>query len=234
MKKKKVIRRPVRKPKTGGYKKASVTIVLDETGSMSGVKDATIRGYNEFISTLKSDKTNPTVSLTKFNSGKTEVVYKDLPVSKVPELTAETYNPNHMTPLYDAIGKTIVAMDAVPASHLLVIITDGEENSSAEYKKDDIQKMIKDREAKGWRFMYLGANQDSWANSSAMGIAAGNSINFVASATGTQKAFRTVAAATMAYTRALDEGTDYSLAGGGGGAGKQLLSSIVKGDNIGE
>lgn len=159
-------------------KEVLINFVLDETGSMMSCKDTTISGFNEYIESMKKKKDKISMTLTRFNSEKIEIDYSDKPIDKVPNLTKENYNPNHLTPLYDAIGKTINETKDVKKNVLFVVLTDGEENSSKEYTRNSIFELIKKMEKKGWTFVYLGANQDAWANSGTIGFNQGNVINF--------------------------------------------------------
>lgn len=163
--------------------KIIVNFVLDETGSMSVCLNTTISGFNEYIASLKSRKEKISFTLTKFNADAVNVVYVDKPIEDVPDLNAETYKPNHLTPLYDAIGRSINEVetkikDKKDLSVLFVILTDGEENASREYTQEAIFNLIKEKEAKGWAFAYLGANQDAWAVGSKMGFSKGNTMSF--------------------------------------------------------
>ena len=112
----------------------SVSYILDETGSMMGFKTQTISGFNEYIKTLKADKlVKYKMTLTRFNSNSISIDYLDKPIADVPELTSDTYRPRDLTPLYDAIGKTITDIEskkAVGKDILFVIMTDGQENAS--------------------------------------------------------------------------------------------------------
>lgn len=69
---------------------------------------------------------------------------------------------------------------------LAVILTDGEENASHEVTGEQVKAMIEEREAKGWTFIYLGANQDAWAVGAK--LATTRSANFVSSSVGTRSA----------------------------------------------
>lgn len=154
-----------------------VVFLLDESGSMNSCKDQTIRGFNEYLQTLKQEKKKIKMSLTKFNNHTARIEYTNMPVTDAPQLTIETYQPNGNTPLFDAIGKTI-HNNRENGRTLFVIMTDGEENSSTEYKKDTIVSLIKEHETKEWTFVYLGANQDAWANSQSLGLHAGNILSY--------------------------------------------------------
>lgn len=165
--------------------KTIVNFVLDETGSMGVCRTATISGFNEYIQNLKTATGKVLFTLTKFNSTKVEVVYNAVPLDQVVPLTEETYVPNMLTPLYDAIAKTIHATEAKIKSFskkapavLCVIMTDGMENASVESTREDIFKLIKDKEAEGWTFVFLGANIDSYAVGEAIGVPKGNTSNY--------------------------------------------------------
>jgi len=185
--------------------KLYVSFVLDETGSMAGVAAQTISGFNEYIETLKKDSSSAAAvfTLTQFNSEHTAVVYSNVPLSEVKPLSRETYQPNGLTPLYDAIGATIRALDTqigkTKATALVVIQTDGEENHSKEYTRQSIFSLIDEKKNLGWTFVFLGADQDAWLTSQALGIARGNTVSYDSKMT--DITFRAVATATVSYAR---------------------------------
>ena len=179
---------------------AFVTLILDETGSMQDCKGAAIAGFNEYLKTLRQMPVPVRFTLTLFTSGKLGVRHRNVPVVQVPELTEQTYQPAETTPLYDAIGHTLTAAghEAPPESKkLCVILTDGLENASREYTRDGIARMIKDHEAQGWTFIYLGADHDAWAAGGDLGIAGDNTIMFCKRDTG--GTFDKLGEATTAY-----------------------------------
>lgn len=185
-----------------------ISIVLDETGSMSSVKTETINSLNEYISSQKNlnDSQSCKVNLYKFsetssgfgftsttfravktqaqkqaNPNNIRTVYEHYDIQNVPELTSKDFVPSGMTNLYDAIGNTIARLDSITTDNqnvLVVIITDGYENSSVEYDVDSIKKLIEERQAKGWTFVYLGANQDAWAVGSKFGLSKGQTLSY--------------------------------------------------------
>lgn len=104
----------------------------------------------------------------------------------------------------EGINEFVGAMSAVKDDEvdaqgklLMLIYTDGGENSSTEYKADDVAKLVKAHEAAGWEFIYLGANQDAWQVGGSMGI--GASTGFVASASGTRSAMKTTSNVGTSY-----------------------------------
>ncbi len=158
-----------------------VTLILDETGSMQSCKGAAIAGFNQYVATLRREPAETRFTLTLFNSSKTEVRYRAVPVSAVQDLDVETYRPGHTTPLYDAIGRTLsLSRQEAPAEarKLCVILTDGLENASQEYTRKQIFDLIKTYEQDGWRFLYLGADHDVWTAGGSLGIAGDNRVLF--------------------------------------------------------
>jgi Mg-chelatase subunit ChlD len=179
-----------------------ITIVLDRSGSMRSVKDDTIGGYNTFLKTQRDAKVGACrVSLVQFDD-RYEMVYPPRLVAEAPELTDETFVPRGWTALLDAIGKTIVdtgeRYKAMPKSErpgkvLFVIITDGGENSSTEYNREQVFKMIAEqRNAWKWDFIFLGANQDAIQAGASLGLSFGKSMNYASNAMGTSAAFASV------------------------------------------
>jgi hypothetical protein len=151
---------------------------------MHSSKQATISGYNEYIQGLRADKdTEYSVSLTQFDAPMTHpeltVLYLDRALADVPELTGADYEPRGNTPLYDAIGEGIRRVDAKDRAIITLIITDGQENSSTEFTKASVKALIKSKEDEGWTFAFLGADIDSYAVGGAIGMAAGNTANYV-------------------------------------------------------
>ena len=186
--------------------KVVVNFILDETSSMHSVWDSTIDGFNEYLSTLKSDeKVNFLFSLTKFNSDKVDVVNVCDPVSKIKELTRDTYRPAAMTPLYDAIGQTVIETEKRlkeikgKPSVLCVIQTDGYENCSREYNLEKIRSLITEKERDGWTFLYLGANQSAWEAGTMIGIAASNTASYSNTDSSSDAVFDSLGEVTLNY-----------------------------------
>ncbi len=153
-----------------------VVLVLDETGSMEGVRDATVGALKEWLSGLKKDLPRDTpVSVVRFNSAQIRRSIDNQPLEVVSATEFDDYAPNHMTPLWDAVGQTIA--ETAPRvtgddGVLFTVMTDGQENSSQEYTAEHVRKLIEKHKAAGWKFMFLGADIDAYALSSQIGLAA--------------------------------------------------------------
>lgn len=155
-----------------------IIFVLDESGSMSPVSEKTIAGYNEYLQGLRHEAQSAgldiRVTLQQFNGNGLKTIYAAAPLATIAPLTNKTYQPASTTPLYDAIGNALRETDAHTrsASTLVVILTDGFENSSSEFSKETIASLIKERESEGWAFVYLGADLSTMNDATAIGVTA--------------------------------------------------------------
>lgn len=158
----------------------SVNIILDKSGSMFNCVTDTIGGINAYLSKLKEDiNTDYVVSLTQFNTN-VENVYVGVPLEMVPLRTAENYKVKGGTALLDAVGNTVQKLDQLVKAdkYLVVVITDGAENSSKEWSAGRIKDLIGSKTAGGWTFVYMGADQNAWANAKQYGFAMNNSLSY--------------------------------------------------------
>jgi Mg-chelatase subunit ChlD len=165
-----------------------IAVLLDRSGSMESIKAETISGFNFFLNEQKKSGANASLTLVQFDTQATEVVHENRPIQSVPELTAETYQPRGGTPLLDALGETIIStgrtLEVIPEANrpdkvVFVIITDGQENSSHRFKNVQVKEMVEHQTSVyKWQFIYLGANQDAFAEAGNMGIAVAQAANF--------------------------------------------------------
>ena len=154
----------------------AVHLLMDESGSMVSMKDQAISGYNDYLKTLEGS--GVVLALTKFDTTKYEFVHDMLPIEDAVRLDNENYRPGAGTPLYDAMAHVIKKTEhqarelekssGERSDVLIVVMTDGEENSSHEYDMDNLNALIKEHEdAWGWNFVYLGSSPDAWKNEAA-------------------------------------------------------------------
>jgi hypothetical protein len=170
-------------------KQTEIVVVLDRSGSMQSIAGSTVDGFNTFLNEQQNAEGEAFMTLVQFDD-RYEVDYKSVPVKDVsPLINGETFKPRGMTALLDAIGKTVNELET-DRDVVFVIITDGDENSSREYKREAIMTMIKTLEdEKGWYFLFLGANQDAIAAGGGMGITGNKSFTYSATDDGTASAF---------------------------------------------
>lgn len=162
-----------------------VVFLLDMSGSMQGMEEDTIGGYNGYLDNMKDSDAKVTTVL--FN-GSHEMITNGKCIKNVKKLSRKQYIPGGSTALLDAIGDTIKYMDEKCSNKVLFIITtDGEENSSRRYTKEDIKKLINIHD--NWEFIYLGADIDSYGEASSIGIKSNRTSNYKKTSKGVSKLF---------------------------------------------
>lgn len=191
-----------------------IVCILDRSGSMDHLTSKTIEGYNSFLKDQKAEPGKANWTLCLFDGGRNawnkdaksyELIHISQDINSIPELTTEVYSANGSTALLDAVGNTIKEVyertkNNPNAKVIMMIITDGEENASVEYKKEQIADMVKERQEKDkWAFIFLGANIDSFSTGGGYGVSAGNTMNFSASDAGVQTAYSNMSASTKMY-----------------------------------
>jgi hypothetical protein len=131
-----------------------ITVILDRSGSMDSIRDDTIGGVNDFLEKQKMVPGEATLTLVQFDSGDPyEVVRVFMAIGDVPPLDRKTYVPRGGTPLLDAVDRGINDIDYSvgklqagerPETVVVAVVTDGQENSSEEFTKKQVEKMIKE------------------------------------------------------------------------------------------
>ena len=172
-------------------------IVLDESGSMDSVKTPTITGFNEIAQTIRGVQHQfpdqpQFVTLVTFNGLAIKTVLDKQPANQLTDLTAEQYRPDASTPLYDALGRSLLRLEIQTENEtsptvLVNILTDGEENASREFSGAAVRTIIERLKGRGWTFTYMGANHDVERVASSMGIA--SSLRFQQDKAGMEKLF---------------------------------------------
>jgi uncharacterized protein YegL len=165
-------------------------------------------GFNSYVSTLREDiRSEYRLTAVTFDT-QVKTLFTDVPLTQVPELNESSYRPGGNTALYDALGVSLAELTSAIRHEdkpygsdrvLLIVMTDGEENSSHRFTKEQVTSEIKLREEAGnWTFVYLGADQDAWAASQGLGFASGNVAGYAGSAT--TDVFRKLARSTARYS----------------------------------
>lgn len=154
-----------------------VIMLLDESGSMQNLKNDLVPSINTFIEKQRTvdneegkvKNCNDLFSLIKFNDN-IKVIHDRVQMNLVPKLTDNDFVPDKGTALFDAIG-FVIEKYSEEKSTLLVIVTDGEENSSKKYKSlNKIKEMLeKQKTDQLWTVVYLSNNLDAFTQGSAVG-----------------------------------------------------------------
>lgn len=183
--------------------KTEIVVILDRSGSMASMKKDMEGGFEKFRADQAAQPGECVLTLVQFDSGGIETVHESMPIKDVPRMVL---HPRGNTPLLDAVGTTIQRVGARlerlhelerPGRVLVLIITDGEENASKKFSKEQVKAMVKlQEETYKWAFIYLGANVDAFAEAGAMGIVRAQSANYTP-----RNATAAYAVASLASTR---------------------------------
>lgn len=175
-----------------------VALILDRSGSMSSIRNEAVGAFNDQLRVTKEaeeDGQKNFVTLVTFATLVDKPHYFDVPAGQVPDLTDDKYKPSGGTALFDALGSTMEKLEKLSdssdenTSFLVVVVTDGYENSSRNFKREDIANKIGElKKTKRWTFVYLCANQDPTEIQKNLNIDAGNTRSFIATSEGTRQA----------------------------------------------
>lgn len=182
-----------------------VLMCVDMSGSMATLAADVRGGFNTYVADLGRDSATYSITATLFDTELIRLTQAAAPAD-VPKLDRTNYAPRGMTALLDAVGHTISDFDAAHPSLpggdrvLLVIQTDGQENSSREFNFESIKRLITEREASGrWTVVYLGAGADTWNQAARMGVGRSNYVNTDASGVGTRSSYSGLTRGTTAF-----------------------------------
>jgi len=187
----------------------NIRVVLDRSGSMSNCVDQTIDALNGYLIGMQKENTEGVVTISLFDSQSITIGIDKVQIKDLSPLDYSFLNPRASTPLYDAIGAAIYEHSNYEVTKedkkVLVIVTDGLENASREYKGEAIKKLVEEKEEAGWLIVYLGSDHDIYKQTRMMGIGPERSIRYSKAKSGS--AFRSVLRTSGDYyrgTKAID------------------------------
>ena len=181
-----------------------LVFILDRSGSMAGLEEDTIGGFNAMIEKQKREPGEAIVSTVLFDSEST-IIHDRVDIQRVEPMTRKEYYVRGCTALLDAVGGAIHHIGNVhkyareedrPEKTLFVITTDGMENASRKFTYDRLKAMIeRQKERYGWEFLFLGANIDAAKEAARFGISEDRAANYYADSVGTNVIYETVSEA---------------------------------------
>jgi uncharacterized protein YegL len=164
-----------------------MVFILDRSGSMAGLEEDTIGGFNAMIEKQKKEEGEALVSTVLFSAEST-VIYDRVDIRKIEPMTEKQYNVYGSTALIDAIGQAIHHIGNVhkyareedrPEHTIFIITTDGMENASHRYSSKEVKDMVeRQKQRYGWEFLFLGANIDAVETAGRFGIGADRAVRF--------------------------------------------------------
>jgi len=177
-----------------------LAVVVDRSGSMYSIKEDAEGGINQFLEEQKKVG-KARLTLAEFDD-EYDVVHDDIDLKN---FTSYELEPGGRTALFDAIGRTVSSVKnyKVDGKKILVIVTDGGENASKEFRNvNDIMKMISEMREDGWETIFIGADEATLSQARAMGIDPNTMFAFDRSRGGTRQLF----GAVNAYSSSMRSG----------------------------
>lgn len=197
-------------------------VLLDRSGSMESMRADVIGGFNNLLAEQRADGPDARLSVVQFDSQDPhEVVVDAERITRVPPLSDRTFVPRGGTPLLDATGRLVTlasvreqqraSLGKRPEVITVITITDGHENQSREFSRRDIVRLVKEKEAHGWSFAYLGANLDAYGEAGGIGYDTRSTMAFAPDGAGAGEAFSNLSRAMTARRAKLRTGQAYDV-----------------------
>lgn len=163
--------KPPRNPAIHSY------ILLDRTGSMEPIWSealSSVNAYADGLATLDGGpRVDADITLAAFDANdgfQFDVLRSGVDAERWRKVTNDEVSPRGMTPLYDAIGKIVtLAEKDGPRKAVIVIMTDGEENSSEEMTKASAKAALDRVRKKGWEVVFLGTEFSNFNDAEGVG-----------------------------------------------------------------
>lgn len=181
-----------------------LVFILDKSGSMSGLEHDTIGGYNAMLRKQQEESGKARITTVLFNHDY-EILHDQTDIKDIKPMTAKQYQVGGSTALLDAVGATIhkignaqkYAKEELRADKVMVVITtDGMENSSREYTYEKIKQMIERQKRRyEWEFIFLGADIEAVAAAAKLGIEHDRAVNFHSDSEGTKLNYKVISEA---------------------------------------
>lgn len=150
-------------------------ILLDRSGSMEDLWAEALNSVNAYVAKLAADKVNTSVTLALFDKDQGSLDFNVVRDRVAPDawkdVTKHDAVPRGMTPLNDAIGRLVsMARTEDRERTAIIVMTDGEENSSRELSANDARRLLDECRQRGWQVIFLGANYDNVRQARSYGV----------------------------------------------------------------
>ena len=185
-----------------------IILCVDRSGSMRSIAVDMEGGLRQLVADQSAPPGECIVTYVTFDDHY-EVEFVARPATEV-AADALRVRPRGSTALLDAMGRAIddalarhAAMgEAKPGKVLLAVITDGQENASRTYTRDQVFARVAGRREAGWEVMFIGANQDAIAVGATLGIAAGSTVSYETTRSGVEGMSAKLSTRAMSYRSA--------------------------------
>lgn len=183
--------------------KTEIIAIIDKSQSMDKIRDATISGFNEFLQDQKSAPGEARITTVLFDSQVHPTLHYKQDVQSAVPLSREIFDPHGMTALHDAMGTTLrnaanrIAQEKWADLVIVLVATDGEENSSKSYTSQHVKTLVEHLQKAGWKFLFAAANIDAFATGRNLGINAAGTMSYDATEDGSLGMYRSMSASTF-------------------------------------
>jgi hypothetical protein len=178
--------------------KKNAYILLDRSGSMESTWKESLGGINSYVREIGEAN----VMLAAFDSVGYDVI-RNAPTSDWVDVTRQDVYPRGGTPLLDAAGRIMWNMyDSGADRAILIVVTDGHENSSVKFRADEIKRYTADlRDRLKYEIVFLGANFDGIRDVALgnFGVTDHSRFMSMSGGIGTAQAFNSTATASASY-----------------------------------
>lgn len=181
---------------------AELVFIIDKSGSMAGLEDDTVGGFNAFVADNRRLEGEAVLTTVLFDTDRT-TLHDRVDLREVEPMTRSDYRPGGCTALLDAVGSTVEHIGRIqrymPAGHkpgktIVAITTDGHENASTRYTYTQVKRLIEECQREhGWEFLFLGANIDVAAEAGRLGIPQERAAAYTCDDAGTRAMYDAVA-----------------------------------------
>lgn len=156
--------------KVSKVKKICNVIIIDASGSMQNKENDVKGGLKSLFESIRNDTDAVQHTIVCQFENKVNTLVNSINVKDISDDIANNYKVGGGTALYDAIG---TAFSMVPSGYdgvFVNIITDGEENASSKYRREDIKKLILSKNEDKWGIVFMGTTQDAILQAKDFGI----------------------------------------------------------------
>lgn len=176
--------------------------ILDSSGSMNGLKDDVVGGFNSFIEEQNKIEDKAYLTTVFFNN-RIKTIYNSKDIHSISHLDRIDYRPSGSTSLFDAIGSTVLSLsERVKTNKVMVIImTDGYENSSKIFTGSKIKRIIDSKTEEGWEFIFAAANIDVDKVSDSIGIRKDRRLRYKSDPKGTRDTWKKMSTLSLNYRK---------------------------------
>lgn len=161
--------------------------LLDRSGSMRAILDNTIAMFNNYKRELAEKNPSLPFTLVQFDSTSEDTLAHRVPIASVPDLTEETFQPRHGTPLLAALGGMLrrAMRDYKPEDRVVItVLSDGADTGSPGFTRQGVAELIRDVTVMGWQVIFLGASFDVYQEGHGLGISRASTMSYDAHSRG--------------------------------------------------